>query len=183
MREGNAAAPVLVLTGGPAAGKSATGLALSDSTPRCAFIDVDDIRQLVRNGGAAPWDGEEGLRQQELGVRNACALAQSFTQHGFAAIVADVLTPETARLYRRLLPDVVLVHLTLAREEARRRASMRRVYLTPEEFEALHEVQVDDPPTVDVSLEVTAMTPAEQVEAVRDLWVSRCYTSRDVGSR
>ncbi|GAA1235747.1 phosphotransferase-like protein [Oryzihumus leptocrescens] len=183
MREDNAAKPVLVLTGGPAAGKSATALALSDSTPRCAFIDVDDIRQLVKTGGAAPWEGEEGLRQQALGVRNACALAKSFTKHGFAAIVADVLTPETARLYRRLLPDVVLVHLTLSREEARRRASLRPMHITSEEFEALHEVQVADPPRVDVSLEVTSMSPAEQVEAVRDLWVSRCYTPTSAGPR
>ena len=183
MREDNAAKPVLVLTGGPAAGKSATALALSDSTPRCAFIDVDDIRQLVKNGGAAPWEGEEGLRQHVLGVRHACALAKSFTKHGFAAIVADVLTPGTATLYRRLLPDVVLVHLTLSREEARRRASLRPMHLTSGEFEALHEAQVADPPTVDVSLEVTALTAAEQVEAVRELWVSRCYTPASAGSR
>lgn len=68
---------VLVLTGGPAAGKSTTALALATTTPRTAFIDVDDVRQLVKNGGAAPWDGEEGASQQLLGVRNATWLARS----------------------------------------------------------------------------------------------------------
>ena len=59
----------LLLTGPPAAGKSTTARVLADSLPVAAMIDVDDIRQLVVAGHAAPWDGEAGLLQQRLGSR------------------------------------------------------------------------------------------------------------------
>jgi dephospho-CoA kinase len=72
----------LLLTGGPAVGKTVTARVLAESTVRCAYIDVDDVRQLVKNGGAAPWDGEEGRAQHMLGVRNAAALAANFRADG-----------------------------------------------------------------------------------------------------
>lgn len=50
----------LVLTGGPAVGKSVTARALAGGRVRCAVVDVDDVRQLVISGAAAPWEGEEG---------------------------------------------------------------------------------------------------------------------------
>jgi len=59
--------PPLLLTGGPAAGKTVTARFLAETTPRTGYLDVDDIRQLVKNGGAAPWDGTEGKAQQVLG--------------------------------------------------------------------------------------------------------------------
>jgi len=63
----------LLLTGGPAVGKSSTAGLLARSRPRAAVIDVDDVRQLVVSGGAAPWEGEEGRRQQHLGVETPAA--------------------------------------------------------------------------------------------------------------
>ena len=126
----------LVLTGGPAVGKSTTGRLLARRCTRAAFIDVDDIRQLVIAGHAAPWEGAEGLAQQELGVLNTCDLAERFHQHGFQVVIADVLTPRTEQLYRRHLPGCVIVRLHTSPEEVRRRAGTRTVYLTDEELEA-----------------------------------------------
>ena len=91
--------PPLILTGGPAVGKSVTARALAAGRPRCAFIDVDDVRQFVVTGAAAPWEGEEGREQQRLGVTNACGLARNFLAMGIEVVVADVLTPETCDLY------------------------------------------------------------------------------------
>ena len=54
----------LLITGPPAAGKSATARALAGLLPLAAVIDVDDLRQLVVAGHAAPWDGESGLVHQ-----------------------------------------------------------------------------------------------------------------------
>ncbi len=71
-----------LLTGPPAAGKSTTARVLADAQPVAAMIDVDDIRQLVVAGHAAPWDGEAGLRQQRLGVENACDLAGASRTRG-----------------------------------------------------------------------------------------------------
>jgi hypothetical protein len=58
---------------------------------RCAFIDVDDVRQLVVTGAAAPWKGTEGRVQQRLGAMNACALAINFVNAGFDVVIVDVL--------------------------------------------------------------------------------------------
>jgi predicted kinase len=152
---------VLVLTGPPAVGKTTTARAVAATRERCAVIDVDDVRQLVVSGGAAPWDGDEGLRQQRLGVRNACALAGNVVGAGIDVVIADVLTPETSALYRELLPGCLVVHLTVPLEEARRRAATRTVWLTDEEFVALH--------VADASADHAAGLAPDHVRDVRDL--------------
>lgn len=160
----------LVLTGGPAVGKSTTGRLLARRCSRSAFIDVDDIRQLVVAGAAAPWEGSEGLAQQELGVLNTCSLAGRFQEHGFQVVIADVLSPHTGRLYRRHLTGCVIVRLHASPEEVRRRAGTRRVYLTDDEFEALHSQDRRHPPAADHHLDVTSLDITRQVEAVQQFW-------------
>jgi predicted kinase len=159
----------LLLTGGPAVGKTVTARALADAVPRTAYLDVDDLRHLVRNGHAAPWDGDDGAAQQLLGVRNAAALARNFLASGFNVTITDVATPQTLTVYRTLLPDLVVIHLTTSLAEARRRARMRPVYLTDEEFQALHENQ-PSLVALDHRLEVTHLDQAEQLRQVRAIW-------------
>jgi predicted kinase len=164
--------PPLVLTGGPAVGKTVTSRQLAEERPRCAVVDVDDIRQLIVTGAVAPWGGMEGERQQRLGVTNACALAKNFVDAGFEVILADVLTPATAELYRRDLPGCVVVHLVVTREEAARRAATRAMWLTTAEFEALHEADANNPPDVDLRLLVDDLDLAAQAAAVDTRWAS-----------
>lgn len=52
--------PPLLLTGGPAVGKTITAQALAETTYQFAYLDVDDIRQLIKNGAAGPCNGAEG---------------------------------------------------------------------------------------------------------------------------
>jgi adenylylsulfate kinase-like enzyme len=161
--------PPLLLTGGPAVGKTTTARALADAVFRTAYLDVDHLRHLVRNGHAAPWDGEDGAAQQLLGVRNAAGLARNFLASGFNVVVTDVVTSATLAVYRELLADVVVVHLLVSLAEARRRARTRPVYLTNEEFEALHQDQ-SGLVSVDHRLDVTQLDPAEQLRQVRTIW-------------
>ena len=161
----------LLLTGGPAVGKTVTARALADVVPRTAYVDVDDLRHLVRNGHAAPWDGDEGAAQQLLGVRNAAGLARNFLASAFHVVITDVATPATLAAYRELLSDVVVVHLVTSLVEARRRAGTRPVHLTDEEFEALHRDQLALAP-VDQLLDVTQMDHAQQLREVRAFWAS-----------
>ena len=128
----------LLLTGGPAVGKSMTARGLAESTTRCACIDVDDVRQLVRNGGAAPWEGAEGRAQHLLGVRNTAALASNFRTDGFNVTISDVIDEGLLRLYRESIPGLVVIRLSINVMAARDRAQSRRVHLTDEEFETLH---------------------------------------------
>jgi len=164
--------PPLVLTGGPAAGKSATGRRLAQSRTRAAFIDVDDIRQLVVAGADAPWRSPEGTAQAALSAQNACGLALRFLAHGFDVVLADVLTPRTAEIYRRMLPACRIIHLLIEFDEARRRAATRRIWLADEEFGLLHRRDNADPPDADVQLQVTDLDLDQQVATIAGLWVN-----------
>jgi predicted kinase len=161
----------LVLTGGPAVGKSSCARLLASTRLQAAVIEVDDIRQLVFSGGVAPWKGSEGRRQQHLGVDNACALTRRFLQAGIEVVLTDVLTPDTLSHYRHLVPDVVVVHLHVLLPEAQRRAATRVVHLTEDEFVALHEADRSTQLATDHSLDVTSMTLEEQASAIAQLWV------------
>jgi len=160
----------LLLTGPPAAGKSTTARVLADSLPLAAMIDVDDIRQLVVAGHAAPWDGEAGRLQQRLGVENTCDLARRFVSSGIEVVITDVLTLRTAELYRALLPSVLIVQLRISVGEARRRATLRPVHLTDDEFEQLHREQPTDAELYDRVVDVDGLDVSAQVAAVRDCW-------------
>ncbi|QGN34112.1 hypothetical protein [Microlunatus sp. Gsoil 973] len=160
----------LLLTGGPAVGKTATARALAESTVRCAYIDVDDVRQLVKSGHAAPWDGAEGRAQHRLGVRNAAALAANLRADGFDVTMSDVIDAELLRLYRDLVPDVAVIRLVITVEMARARARTRRVHLTDQEFESLHRQQLA-PLDTDSDLDVSGLTLHAQIAAVRAAWL------------
>ncbi|MBC9823926.1 hypothetical protein [Terrabacter sp. MAHUQ-38] len=164
--------PPLLLTGGPAAGKTVTARFLAETTPRTAYLDVDDIRQLVKNGGAAPWDGTEGKAQHVLGVRNAAALARNFAGAGFNVTITDVVDTFTLAEYRRLLPDVFVVRLAISLEAAWLRARTRDVHLTDAEFDMLHAQQLAAL-EVDEELDVTHLDQARQAQSVGALWTRR----------
>ena len=173
--------PPLVLTGAPAVGKSTTAGVLARGRTRAAVVDVDDVRLMVVAGHEPPWAGREGVAQQRLGVENTCALARRFGEHGFEVVIADVLTPDSAALYRQRLPAAVLVRLHVAPQEAHRRAGTRPVYLSDAEFEHLHAQDRDDPPPVDHDLDVTAMDVRAQVAAVAALWQDHGTSSTTAG--
>lgn len=161
----------LILTGGPAVGKSTCGRRLAEQQSRAAFIDADDIRQLVVAGDATLWSGAEGRAQHVLAARNVASLARNFVAAGFAVVVADVVTAETLDSYRAELPDCLVVHLAIPLEEARLRAATRAVYLTDDEFDHLHDL-VSSPPEVDVVVDVAGLTVEEQTDAIRRVWTS-----------
>jgi hypothetical protein len=162
-----------VLTGGPAIGKTTTGRLLAEGQARAAFIDVDDVRHLVVAGADAPWRSPHGTAQAALAAENACGLAQRFQIRGFDVVIADVLTPATSMIYRQELPTCLIVHLRADLDEARRRASTRKVWLTDEEFELLHRRDQEMPPDVDARVEVAGLSVERQVATIADLWSGR----------
>jgi hypothetical protein len=124
---------------------------------------------LVIAGHAAPWEGKEGQLQQRIGVENACDLARRFLDRSIDVVLSDVLNHETAALCRDLLPGVLIVQLRLPLAEARRRATLRPMYLTEDEFDALHALHAKDM-AADHTLDVELMSLAEQTDAVAQLW-------------
>lgn len=166
----------LVLTGAPAVGKSTSGRRLAEERSRAAFIDVDDVRQLVVAGAETLWGGPDGSGQFALAARNASAMARNFGAAGFEVVVADFVTPDSLAVYRDDLPDCFVVHLGASLAEARRRAATRTVYLTDGEFELLHRM-VAVPPSVDLVLEVDGLTEDGQLSRLRSEWRSASGTS------
>ena len=160
----------LVVTGGPAVGKTSTGRLLAERVARGAFIDVDDVRHYVIGGHAAPWDGDEGAGQQRLGVTNACASAASLWSAGFDVVVADVVTAASLLLYRAELPNCLVVLLTIDLEMARARAAQRPLWLTTPEFEMLHQQAAELTGQADVTIGVDHLSIQEQVEAIERTW-------------
>lgn len=134
---------ILILTGPPGVGKNAIAAAYAQQQARCAVIDVDLVRWMILQPHKAPWEGEEGRRQRHLGVRNACGLARSFREHGFPAVIHDMLSAETARRYREELrmhgPQIIVLLPTF--EEIVRRNRLRPPRLTAEQIRALYRSQ------------------------------------------
>ncbi|MFI7616216.1 AAA family ATPase [Nonomuraea terrae] len=160
---------ILALTGPPAAGKSTVGRRLASARPRCAFVDVDDVRQLVIAGAAAPWEGAEGRRQRRLGALNAASLARNFAEAAIDVVIADVLNADTLGVYRAALADLLVVHLHASYERARERALTRPVHLTWDEFALLHREQ-EAMSGADAYLDTTDLTLRETVGRVLALW-------------
>jgi hypothetical protein len=67
------------------------------------------------------------------------------------------------------VPDLAVVQPRLPLAKARRRAALRVVHLTDEEFDALHAQQLARL-AVDERLEVASMTLEQQAAAVTHLW-------------
>lgn len=74
---------------------------------------------MFRKPHLTPWEGEAGHRQNVLGVEHACMLAKSFLSNDYDCLVLDVLSDETAGLYRGLLKEYnpQLIHLLPTFEE------------------------------------------------------------------
>ncbi len=160
---------VLVLTGAPAVGKTTVGRLVAAARPRCAMVDLDDVRHLIVSGHAAPWDGPEGRAQQDLGVRNGCTLAANFATHEVDAVLVDVLDDATTSRYRELLSDPLIVQLTVTYEEALRRAHTRTVHLTWAEFGQLHEQQ-NRFAGADCRIDTTHLSAEETTARLLELW-------------
>lgn len=160
----------LILTGGPAVGKSTCGRMLATGRSRAAFIDADDVRQLIVAGDATLWSGSEGEAQLLLAARNTTLLASNLIGAEFDVTIADFVTPRSLALYREALPDCLVVQLQISLDHARTRAATRPKYLTDAEFELLHQM-VAEPLDADAVIDVSGLSVTEQVAALRAMWL------------
>lgn len=134
---------LLILTGPPAAGKNTIGDLIARQRERCAVIDVDLVRAMFVQPHRAPWQGEEGWRQQRLGVFQTCRLAQGFGDDGWEVIILDVLSPRTLLLFQQYLAPARprIVQLLPDWDTCLKRFHERGPVLTAEEFAAVYREQ------------------------------------------
>jgi len=130
---------VIILTGPAASGKNTIAKILAHKRKKCAVIDVDTVRQAYIQPHKAPWDGEEGKSQQILGIENACLLAKNFIKNEIDVVILDVITDETASLYKKNLGEIKIILIMPSFEEAQRRFRKRPYTISDEEFRMLYQ--------------------------------------------
>lgn len=74
----------LLLSGGPAVGNTTCARALAGAQERAAYIDSDDIRQLIVAGASTLWSGPDGRAQHALAAHNTANLARNLSGAGLA---------------------------------------------------------------------------------------------------
>jgi len=89
---------IIVVTGIQAAGKSTVSRLLAQRFERGACVEADALQRMIVSGGAWVTDGGgpgapsvEAARQLRLRLHNACLLARSFRDSGFAAVIDDIV--------------------------------------------------------------------------------------------
>lgn len=140
--------PITLLTGPAAAGKNAIAhVYATQFRERCAVIDNDLVRWMLRNPHLAPWPtdppGSPAQAQHRLGIRHCCMLAGSFVAEGYEVVIGDVVGDALARYYRDLLAahDFRIVLLLPTWEEVLRRLRARPPTITEAEAALLYEQQ------------------------------------------
>lgn len=95
---------LVILSGPPNAGKSATAEALCQRYDRMLHIDVAVLRQFLRMGRLRPWDDSPaGRSQHELFITSACDMAKRFLIAGYGVVVDDVVCQDELQIYREAL--------------------------------------------------------------------------------
>ena len=130
---------LVIISGPPNAGKSATAEALCQRYDRMFHIDVDVLRGFLRMGKLRPWDeSPEGQRQRDLFIASAMDMACRFLDAGYGVVIDDVITGDDLPAYRDALAGrAEPVHFVVLLPSLQ--AMLARGTREPDRARALHE--------------------------------------------
>ncbi len=95
---------LVIISGPPHAGKSATAVALCQRYDRMLHIDVGALRDFLRMGRLRPWDeSPAGQAQRKLLIASACDMARRFLDAGYGVVIDDVVAPDALPIYQEAL--------------------------------------------------------------------------------
>ena len=118
-------APIFLVVGAPAVGKSTTSRALARRFERAVHIPVDDLRDMVLAGAVLPApDWSDALVEQvRLARQSAIAMALAYAGAGFTVVIDDFWDPPGLVEYDELAAGRSFCRVLLRpdREEALRR--------------------------------------------------------------
>ncbi|MGD7704749.1 AAA family ATPase [Microlunatus sp. Y2014] len=159
---------VIVITGAMAAGKSTVAELLADRLPKSVHVRGDAFRRMVINGRAdmTPDASPQAAAQLELRYDLAAHTADRYAEHGFDAIVQDVIIGANLPSFIERInsPDrfVVVLSPTVSalewREEQRTKAGY--VHFSPK---VLDEVLRRETAHIGYWLDSSTQTPEETV--------------------
>ena len=165
--------PITLLTGPAASGKNTiANVYAAHFSERCAVVDGDVVRQMLRQPHVAPWDEPEGLIQHRLGVHHNCLLAKSFVDNDCEVVILDVLWADLAARYRDELSVYALyvVRLLPSWEVSLKRLHGRPPSISDSEARWTYDAQLGLT-EFDLSIDNSARTVehvAQQLAAYRD---------------
>lgn len=161
---------LIILNGPTGTGKNTISTLIAKKRKKCAIIDFDQLRMMFVQPHKAPWQGEEGHFQQILGVEHACLLSKSFIEKDFDVIVLDVLSEETANIYKNKLKEYrpQLILLLPSWEEIQHRNKTRPPRLTDDELLMVYQQQTQIE-IYDQKIDNTNMSPEEVAEIINKL--------------
>jgi len=117
-----------------------------------------------------PWEGDEGHKQQLLGIDNTCGLANKFHDNNFNVVLTDAVTDATLSRYKDALSVELFTVLILpTQEEVARRLLSRPDYLSRGQAEVLYTQQASFG-GYDEVLDNTELSIAEATDWVLERW-------------
>jgi predicted kinase len=168
---GQDAAPIYLITGVMASGKSTVAQALAERLPRSVHVRGDTFRRFIVNGAAEMTLQLSDAARAELTLRHELAAdtACRYAGAGFTVVLQDIvigndLPVMIARITVRPLHVVVLAPTAdeiASREAARHKTGYRQ--MTPAQFDAAFRA---DTPRLGLWLDTTALSVDETVEQI-----------------
>jgi chloramphenicol 3-O-phosphotransferase len=169
-------APLYVITGAMAAGKSTIAKAMVQRFEKSAHVGGDAFLRMITKGGAVmgPVLGSEAIEQLHLRQDMAMYAARRFVGAGFTTVYQDILIgPDFVRIKQALAdlePRIVVLNPdveTLARRDAERHKTGYGEHFPPN---VLAEALQRDTPREGLWLDTSAMSVEAVVEQIIRTW-------------
>jgi predicted kinase len=165
---------VVLITGVMAAGKSTVAELLAGQLPRAVHVRGDVFRRMVVSGREEllPEETAEARAQLELRHRLSALVADEYADHGWTAVVQDVVLGEdlgryVARVRTRPLYVVVLAPST-ATVRSREAQRPKTGYGAAWTVDALDRTLREETPRIGLWVDTSEQTPVQTVSSILD---------------